>query len=108
MGARRKITASLRENVWILQNGRRFESKCAVTWCNTIVDVFNFECGHNIAYANGGATDISNLLPICGKCNKSMGTMTITEFSKQVVRPPEKVSLWENFRFCIPSSTDSS
>jgi 5-methylcytosine-specific restriction endonuclease McrA len=108
MGARRKITASLRENVWILQNGRRFESKCAVTWCNTIVDVFNFECGHNIAHANGGATDISNLLPICGKCNKSMGTMTITEFSKQVVRPPEKMSLWENFRFCIPSSTDSS
>jgi 5-methylcytosine-specific restriction endonuclease McrA len=105
MGARRRITASLRENVWILQNGRKFDSKCAVKWCNTIITVFDFECGHNVAHTKGGATDISNLLPICSKCNKSMGTTSISEFSQQVVRPPEKISLWENFRFCVPASS---
>ena len=103
MGARRKIAASLRENVWILHNGRRFDSKCAVTWCNTMIDVFNFECGHNVAHANGGVTDISNLLPICSKCNKSMGTTSITEFSQQVIRPPTKITLWESFIYCIPT-----
>lgn len=101
---KKKIPASLRQNVWILYNGRKFDAKCSVTWCNTMVDVFDFECGHNIAEANQGVTDISNLRPICAKCNKSMGTMSIDEFNATVVRPSDKSSLWEKFRFCRSNS----
>jgi 5-methylcytosine-specific restriction endonuclease McrA len=100
--SRKRINASLRENVWILYNGRKFDSKCAVSWCNTLITVFDFECGHNVAHATGGKTDISNLRPICPKCNKSMGTMSIDEFSEQVERGKKYSKLWECFKYDNP------
>jgi 5-methylcytosine-specific restriction endonuclease McrA len=58
---------------------------------------FNFEVGHNIPESKGGATDMSNLRPICPKCNRSMGDeYTIDEFSK-LSRPSP--NLWECFRY---------
>lgn len=77
-----KISAALREQVWIQHNGRNFEAKCATTWCQNKVSVFDFQCGHDIPESKGGPTDINNLFPICPKCNLSMGNQyTLKEWS---------------------------
>ena len=77
------IPIALREATWTTYNGAVFESKCQVTWCRNMITPFNFHVGHNIPESKGGATDISNLRPICIKCNLSMGNRyTIDEFSK--------------------------
>ena len=96
-----KIPAALREQVWIHHCKEKFHHKCLVSWCSTIMTPFNFEVGHNIPASKGGSTDLSNLRPICSKCNKSMGNIyTIDEFSK--LSKPVQVSpnLWECFRYC--------
>jgi 5-methylcytosine-specific restriction endonuclease McrA len=75
------IPKALREQVWLQYAGRRYESKCIIRWCKNIMTVFDFHVGHDIPEACGGATDISNLRPICSRCNLSMGAhYTIKEW----------------------------
>jgi len=77
-----KISAALREQVWLQQNGRVFEAKCATSWCQNRVTAFDFQCGHDIPESKGGPTNINNLFPICPKCNLSMGNQyTLKEWS---------------------------
>jgi 5-methylcytosine-specific restriction endonuclease McrA len=91
------IPRALREQVWLNFIGKKFENKCLVTWCENIINVFNFEVGHNIPESKGGTLDINNLRPICGKCNRSMGdNFTIDEFSAISKRAS---SMWECFRY---------
>lgn len=68
-----KIPVALREQVWISRMGRKFEGKCCVDWCNNNITVFDFQSGHNIPESKGGKTTIDNLIPICSRCNLSMG-----------------------------------
>lgn len=91
------IPRALREQVWIVWVGKKFNNKCSVSWCTNIISVFDFECGHNVPESKGGSTDLSNLRPICGKCNRSMGDeYTIDEFSA-ISRPAPNI--FECFRF---------
>ena len=70
---RAPIPRAVREQLWIAQNGRVFEAKCAVRWCKNVVTVFDFEAGHNVPASRGGSNDLANLRVICGNCNRSMG-----------------------------------
>lgn len=45
-----------------------------------MIDAHNFEAGHVISFRNGGSNHVSNLRPICGGCNKSMGTRNMEDF----------------------------
>jgi len=77
------VPSSLKQTVWLLCNGKRFEAKCFVKWCQNTVNVFNFEAGHDIPESKGGATNVDNIKPICGACNKSIGNKcTISEYSE--------------------------
>lgn len=69
-----KIPVKLREEVWVAKMGRVFEGKCPTTWCSTNITVFEFESGHNIPESKGGPTTIQNLVPLCPRCNRSMGS----------------------------------
>jgi 5-methylcytosine-specific restriction endonuclease McrA len=40
----------------------------------------NFDVGHVISEMNGGTHEITNLRPICGACNHSMGTENMVDF----------------------------
>jgi 5-methylcytosine-specific restriction endonuclease McrA len=85
-----KIPRSLREQLWIKDNGLTFESKCQVTWCKNIITPFTFHAGHNIPESKGGRTDLSNLKTICPSCNLSMGNnFSIDEFSEKYSEKPE-------------------
>ena len=83
MQTKQKISASLRQSVWLAWIGKQYTSKCTVKWCQSTITPFAFEVGHNIPESKGGATTIENLRPICSICNKSMGNRyTIEEYSQ--------------------------
>lgn len=78
---KQKIPAAFREQIWFRDYGRSFEGKCPTRWCTNIINVFDFQCGHNIPESKGGPTVPDNLIPICARCNMSMGDrFTFTEW----------------------------
>ena len=78
------IPRALREAIWIKNNKNKFEVKCPIKWCRNKINCFNFHSGHNRPCSKGGATNSRNLIPICAKCNLSMGNRyTIKQFSKK-------------------------
>ncbi len=70
---KKKIPAALKQQVWLGNYGEVFKTKCKTSWCSNLINVWNFECGHNIPESKGGATTLDNLVPICRTCNGSMG-----------------------------------
>jgi len=83
-----RIPKALREQVWLHFNGKRFENKCYVKWCTNKINVFNFQCGHNVPEnpkdkrISKGLTILENLRPICCRCNLSMSNIyTIDEWN---------------------------
>lgn len=82
-----RIPKALREQVWLNQMGSVFEGKCKVSWCTNNMTVFDFQCGHNIPESKGGKTNMTNLIPICSRCNLSMGdSYSITEWNRRFAR----------------------
>lgn len=70
---KKTIPRALKEQVWLQKAGHTFEIKCPITWCENRINAFNFHTGHNIAESKGGKTTLENLVPICDRCNTSMG-----------------------------------
>lgn len=98
---KRPIPKALREQVWLTQMGRVFEAKCKVSWCSNKITVFDFQCGHNIPESKGGKTTLSNLIPICSRCNISMGDgYTITEWNKKFAGQPTPKQSWFGRFWC--------
>lgn len=103
---KQKISASLRHSIWLEWIGRKYNAKCAVSWCKSIITPFTFEAGHNVPESKGGSTSISNLRPICGICNKSMGNRyTIDEYSKLHKPRSQKVATFSCFK-CVTKEDD--
>ena len=81
-GARPKIPKTLRALVWNTHIGEdRGTTKCL---CGTTISQMTFECGHITPHALGGPTTVGNLYPVCGSCNRSMGTNNYATFALMV------------------------
>jgi hypothetical protein len=81
---KKAIPKAIREQLWIQKIGKKFESKCKTTWCRNKINVFDFQAGHDVPECKGGSTEISNLQPICSRCNLSMGSQyTFNEWCKK-------------------------
>jgi len=78
--AKMTIPKTLRIAVWDKHIGMDVgRAKCLC--CKTItISQMEFECGHIEPESKGGPTDVDNLLPVCGACNRSMFTMNLYEF----------------------------
>jgi hypothetical protein len=100
-----KIPKALREQIWLKYVGKKYESKCCTTWCINNISVFDFQCGHNIPESRGGPTTIDNLVPICARCNLSMGSQyTFDEWcSKFSPQQNKKIGFLDKL-FCRGSS----
>jgi 5-methylcytosine-specific restriction endonuclease McrA len=86
---RKKIPKAVREQVWDVYIGTaKMEGKCYCCGWRTIT-FREFEVGHNKAVAKGGKDNISNLRPICRKCNSSTGTMSIEQYKKKYFTKPK-------------------
>ncbi len=71
--SRRKFTQIERTEIWNSSFGLdRRRIKCP--YCKDHeISITCYEIGHIISLKNGGGNESSNLLPICGHCNSSMG-----------------------------------
>ena len=94
---KKKIPIALREATWIKRCGRVFTAKCSTPWCENKMTVFDFQCGHNIPESKGGATAIENLVPICARCNLSMGNSYT--FDQWALLSPKRT--WKKFFCCF-------
>jgi hypothetical protein len=72
------IPKETKEKVWKKRNGDFINGKCFC--CKCVILYKNFEAGHIIAESKGGTIEVNNLEPVCGYCNKSMGTMNMNEY----------------------------
>jgi hypothetical protein len=70
---KRRIPKALRESLWIQTNGRVFDAKCGTPWCINRINAYDFHAGHKVPESKGGPTTLENLIPICARCNLSMG-----------------------------------
>ena len=98
-----KIKAALREQVWLRNAGAAFKSKCQTRWCQNEINVFNFQCGHVQAESKGGPTTVENLVPLCSRCNLSMGTTHMDAWNEMGAPTTPKTGLsrfWNQFK-CI-------
>ena len=69
---KKTIPKAIRQQVWITNIGKYYESKCYVKWCRNKISVFNYHVGHNVPESKGGTMAVKNLKPICSNCNLSM------------------------------------
>ena len=76
------IPKAVREQCWLLEFGKKYEHVCYISWCSNIINVFDFHVGHDQPESLGGTLDISNIKPICARCNLSMSNnYTIREWN---------------------------
>jgi 5-methylcytosine-specific restriction endonuclease McrA len=87
-----KLNCTTRHKCWKqwyskLDHSEKSPSGEALCPCceETFVDAHNFEAGHIISFRNGGTDEISNLIPICSMCNKSMGVMNFDKYKELLV-----------------------
>lgn len=71
------VSSRVRNALWRLYFNT-LDGNCYV--CSALISFDNFEAGHVVARKNGGASALHNLKPICGACNRSMGTMNLEDF----------------------------
>ncbi|GEM_PF-6888016 len=78
---RKAIPKALKDQVWNTNVAPNVtEGKCWV--CKKPIHIQDFEVGHNKAVSKGGKDTLDNLKPICGTCNRSMGTRSIKSFQR--------------------------
>ena len=82
-----KLTAKTRHKLWknwYADQSAESKSPCGEILCpcceETYISSFNFEAGHKTSFKYGGTDDLSNLIPICSGCNRSMGIMNYDEY----------------------------
>jgi hypothetical protein len=66
------IPKAIREQCWLQVFGENFKEKCYISWCENDINVFDFHVGHDKPESAGGTLAVSNLKPICARCNLSM------------------------------------
>ena len=94
---KKSINKSIKKQVWEKYIGKKYKGKCYVSWCETILEPWDFEVGHNVPESKGGKLNIKNLRPICRLCNGCMGNhLTIDQFSR--IMNPRKPSIINNFK----------
>lgn len=76
--SRPNIPQPVREAVWRKHCGDGLYGKCFC--CCTDIKFTNFQAGHIKSYHEGGPDVMNNLVPICGSCNRSMGTQNLFDF----------------------------
>lgn len=78
---RENIPKKIRDDVWLKFHGKHMNGSCYV--CEGKIDYMAWECGHIIADAEGGRTEINNLVTLCKACNRSMGKRNLNEYKEK-------------------------
>jgi hypothetical protein len=77
-----KIGKSIREEIWEKYIGDKAKADCPVCLKRPI-RMTDFSAGHIEAESRGGATDATNLIPICSNCNCRMSTENLYAYTRK-------------------------
>jgi len=80
------IPKALRIAVWKTYIGLEVGTTLCMVCKTNSLNQMDFHCGHIVPEAEGGPTCLSNLRPVCAKCNLSMGTKNLEEFKDTYFR----------------------
>ncbi len=84
--SRRGVPTSVREKVWRKCHTFKVdgEYRCSMDGqcfcCQTAITFINHQSGHIISDRHGGEISLANLRPVCGSCNKNMGSANMLEY----------------------------
>jgi len=92
---RKSIPKAVKDKVWDTYVGV-YKGVGLCYSCDCEIDSKKFDCGHIVAAAKGGENIVENLRPVCGTCNRSMGTQNMNEFKSMYFKKQKK---WYNC-FC--------
>ena len=81
--AKQTIPKHIRNLVWNYYIGDNIIQHRCLCCKKTVISNTQFEVGHVLSERDGGTLELSNLRPICGPCNRSMGTMHMVEYVKK-------------------------
>ena len=76
------IPKKIRNLVWNQYIGKKIGESACVCCDRTTIDKAEFQCGHILARANGGADAVDNLRPICAGCNTAMGVLNMEDYCR--------------------------
>lgn len=77
--SKRKIPAAIKKAVWLSIFPGKLKGECLL--CRGELDAMDFEAGHIVPESKmGGDIAVKNLVPMCGKCNKSVGSRHLEEY----------------------------
>lgn len=79
---KKSISKSLKTAIWDKYIGKNKRSAYCICCVNVEIKIEDFHAGHIIPESYGGKTDETNLLPICGQCNGSMGSLNMNDYVK--------------------------
>jgi hypothetical protein len=79
--SRASLPAAVRRAVWNLRFGES-AGEGACDCCGGRITQQAFECGHVVSRKRGGNDSVDNLRPVCGPCNRSMGTECMDAFKR--------------------------
>lgn len=85
---RKTIPKTIRSQVWQKVFSTNLIGNCVC--CQRQISYDTFEVGHIVSVKNNGTNTIENLAPICGLCNRSMGSMNMLEFCSTYSMPLNK------------------
>lgn len=81
---RERISHVVRREVWAKTNVRDYDAGKCYT-CDGDLRFGDMECGHVVAHALGGGTDVSNLMPVCRTCNRDMGLQNLEDYKRRIL-----------------------
>lgn len=72
-----RIPKYIRDQVWEFYFENKTQGTCIE--CSGDISVYNYEAGHIQSERNGGEAVLSNLIPMCSPCNKSLGSNDLSD-----------------------------
>ena len=100
-----KIPKCVKSNSWDTYIGKTIGQALCVCCNRTYIDSKNFTGGHIISDKNGGKINIDNIIPICNKCNLSMGSKNMDIFIKEYY--PENLNNFINKKYSTETKNNS-
>lgn len=77
------IPYEIRQTVWSKTNSPTANLGACYT-CGHEMWFKDMECGHVVAHALGGTTDVGNLMAVCRTCNRDMGIQNMESYRRRI------------------------
>lgn len=82
-GKKQSIPKHVRQLVWHHYIGDHIIQHRCLCCKKSLISNTHFEVGHVVSEAHGGTLELYNLRPVCGACNRAMGTTNMIDFVKR-------------------------